>query len=145
MSETTKLLTGVSAVAIKGRALILDGPPASGKSSLALALIDRGAALIGDDGVFLERRDDRLLAHPPPNISGLLEVRNVGLVRMELAGPTPVALILCLKEEAERLPESVRRRYLLDTPIPELDFTPGTIAPAVRVEAALSHHGLTFD
>ena len=47
------VLANVTAVAIGGRALLIDGPPGSGKSSLALALIDRGALLIGDDAVHL--------------------------------------------------------------------------------------------
>ncbi|HQA17982.1 MAG TPA: serine kinase, partial [Novosphingobium sp.] len=45
------LVHQATCVAIKGRALLIEGPPGSGKSSMALALIDRGAALIGDDGV----------------------------------------------------------------------------------------------
>ena len=53
-------------VAIGGRAVLIEGEPGSGKSSLALALIDRGAALIGDDGVRLELRGNRLYASPPP-------------------------------------------------------------------------------
>ena len=80
MSEaTTKTTLQASAVAINGRALVLEGAPGVGKSSLALALIERGAMLIGDDGVTLVRDGDgesaRLLAVPPPNIEGLLEVR----------------------------------------------------------------------
>ena len=51
-------------VAIEGRGLMIEGSPGSGKSSLALALIDRGAMLIGDDGVLLEPRGDRLHASP---------------------------------------------------------------------------------
>ena len=50
-------------VAIKGRGVLIEGAPGSGKSSLALALIDRGAVLVGDDGVTLAaqggRRTDR--------------------------------------------------------------------------------------
>ena len=71
-----------SCVAIGGRGLLIDGPPGSGKSSLALALIDRGATLVGDDGVLLELRGGRLWALPPPNIAGLLEIRNVGLAML---------------------------------------------------------------
>lgn len=34
-------------VAIGGRGVLIEGLPGSGKSSLALALIDRGAQLVG--------------------------------------------------------------------------------------------------
>jgi len=37
-----------TAVAINGRAVLIEGPPGAGKSTLALALIDRGAVLVGD-------------------------------------------------------------------------------------------------
>ncbi|MCX7284059.1 MAG: serine kinase, partial [Novosphingobium sp.] len=79
-------------VAIGGRGILIEGPPGAGKSSLALALIDRGALLVGDDGVMLEVRAGRLIAAPHPQISGKLEVRNVGLVDFAVSPPVPVAL-----------------------------------------------------
>ncbi len=145
VSDAKKLLLGVSVVAIKGRALIIEGPPGSGKSSLALALIDRGADLIGDDGVSLERGNNRVFAAPPPNTSGLIEVRNVGLLEMNVAPPTPIALTINLEENAERLPERPMQREVFGVSIPALGFTLGTIAPALRAEAALRTHGLNFD
>lgn len=138
-------LIQASAVAIDGRALLIRGEPGSGKSSLALALIDRGAQLIGDDGVEVRLDDDRILACPPPNIAGLIEIRNVGLVRLPVAPPTPIALILSLTDTAERLPEKANSQTVLDHAIPHLDFTPGSIVPALRAEWALREHGLSFD
>ena len=137
MNGESILLSGVSAVSIDGSALILEGPPGAGKSSLALALIDRGAQLIGDDGVSLERDGERLLASPPPNTSGLLEVRNVGILEFPAATTVPVALLLRLSDDAERLPEGARNRVIAGCSIPELDFVPGSIAPALRAEWAM--------
>lgn len=137
MNGESILLSGVSAVSIDGNALILEGPPGAGKSSLALALIDRGAQLIGDDGVSLERDGERLLASPPPNTSGLLEVRNVGILEFPVASTVPVALLLRLSDDAERLPDGARNRVIAGCSIPELDFFPGSIAPALRAEWAM--------
>jgi hypothetical protein len=139
-----------SAVAIGGRALLIEGPPGSGKSSLALALIDRGGGLIGDDAVTLERAGDdggeRLIAAPPPHIAGLLELRGIGLVRLPLAAPAPVALILALGgPPAPRLPETLPTRTIDGVAVPVLGFDPGPIAPAQRAEWALQVHGLVFD
>jgi len=133
-----------SAVVIAGRALLIEGPPGSGKSSLALALIDRGAGLIGDDGVTLERHGEWLIASSPPNIAGLLEVRGVGLARVAVAPPAPVALILALGGPApERLPETpLPHRMIAGVAVPVLAFDPGTIAPAPRAEWAMRVHGL---
>nr|WP_285712053.1 HPr kinase/phosphatase C-terminal domain-containing protein [Erythrobacter sp. COR-2] len=135
-----------SAVAIGGRALLIEGPPGSGKSSLALALIDRGAGLIGDDAVTLTPSEGLLIASPPPNIAGLIEVRGVGLARLDVAPPAPVALILTLGgPPPARLPEApVLTRNIAGVPVPVLAFDPGPNAPAARAEWALRMHGLVF-
>jgi hypothetical protein len=134
-----------SAVSIGGAALLIEGPPGSGKSSLALALIDRGAGLIGDDGVTLIADGARLIASPPPNIAGLIEVRGVGLVRLPPAPPAPVALILTLGgPEPARMPDlPLPTRVIAGVAVPVLAFDPGTIAPALRAEWALRQDGLT--
>lgn len=144
MSSEDTLIFSASVVAVEGRALAIEGPPGSGKSSLALALIERGAELIGDDGVTLTRKDDALIASPPPNIAGKLEVRGVGLIDLPVADPAPLALILSLGEQSERLPERLARRALLGVDIPTLPFDPGTIAPAERALYALRKHGVPF-
>jgi serine kinase of HPr protein (carbohydrate metabolism regulator) len=144
MSASDAVVHQASAVVIAGRALLIEGPPGSGKSSLALALIDRGAGLIGDDAVTLTRVGDALIAKPPPHIAGLLEVRGIGLVRVAVAPRAPVALVLELGgAPAERLPEApLPRRMIADVAVPVLRFDPGTIAPAQRAEWALAVHGL---
>ena len=136
-----------SCVAIGGRAVLIEGPAGSGKSSLALALIDRGAVLVGDDGVTLELRQNttnerRLLASPPPNIAGLLEVRNVGLLRFETAREVPVALVLRLDRDALRFIEASEKAELLGTAIPLVRLWPDSPALHLRAEAALKAYGL---
>ena len=139
------LLSGLSVIAIEGRALALAGPPGSGKSSLALALIDRGAVLVGDDGVALERVGDTVLASPAPEIAGMIELRGIGIARMETAKAVPLALILDLGSKGERLPGEAATRDILGCAIPALPFESGTLAPAIRAEYALRMHSLTFD
>ena len=134
-------------VAIGGRAVLIEGPPGSGKSSLALALIDRGAVLVGDDGVTLDLSPDaafeqRLLASPPPNIAGLLEVRNVGLLRLETAEQVPVALVLRLDRDAPRFIETSEKAELLGTAIPLVRLWPDSPALHLRAEAALKAYGI---
>jgi serine kinase of HPr protein (carbohydrate metabolism regulator) len=131
-----------SAVAIGGRALLIEGAPGSGKSGLALALIDRGAALIGDDGVTLSLREGRVHAAPPPNTAGLIEVRNVGIVRLSTTA-APVALVLRLDPEAERYVERPDTLELLGQPVPLLRLRPDAWPLPLRAEWALMQHGLT--
>jgi HPr kinase/phosphorylase len=142
VSEPAPLLFQATCIAIDGRAVLIEGAPGSGKSSLALTLIDRGAQLIGDDGVQLVRRGDHVIAIPPPNISGMLEVRGVGLFELPVCDGAPVSLILALGEEGPRLPDTLDDKLLLNVPIPRLPFEPGPTAPAIRAELALARHGL---
>lgn len=142
MAESQSLLLQASCVAIGDLALAIEGKPGSGKSSLALALIDRGAVLIGDDGVALHKEGDQLIASPPPNITGMLEIRGIGLVEMPTSQPRPLALILDLDAPSERIPDGPSDRDILGIDIPTLPFEPGTVAPAVRAEWALSRFGL---
>lgn len=143
MSNSAHLVMQASAVVIAGRALLIEGPPGSGKSTLALALIDRGAGLIGDDAVTLYPDGDALIAAPPPRIAGLLELRGIGLARLAVAAATPVALLLTLGGALPgRLPDALPRRTIAGVSIPVLGFDPGIIAPAPRAEWALTMHGL---
>jgi hypothetical protein len=59
-------------VAIGGGAILLAGQPGAGKSSLAAALVRLGAALLGDDALALEPRENSLIVHPSV---GLLHLR----------------------------------------------------------------------
>ncbi|WP_369025695.1 HPr kinase/phosphorylase [Qipengyuania sp. RANM35] len=140
---TSTVLPNVTAVAIDGRALLIEGPSGSGKTSLALALIDRGAMLIGDDAVTLVNDRDQLVAAPPPNTRGKIEVRNVGIVEMP-AIEAPVAIMLTLDHDAERYPLELGFRELEGVAIPLLRFAPGDAVQAIRAEYALLKHGLRF-
>lgn len=128
-------------VTIGGRGVLIEGPPGVGKSSLALALIDRGATLIGDDGVLLERRESRLWALPPPRISGLIEIRNVGIVAVP-AVPAPVSLVLRLDNAAERLPEGPEQTTCNGVSLPLIKLHPDISVLPIRAEWALSLHGM---
>lgn len=134
-------LRQATCVAIGGRGVLLEGPPGSGKSTLALELIDRGARLVGDDGVLLTRAEGLVLAAPAPAIAGLIEVRNVGLVPLP-ACTAPVALWLRLAPDAPRYVERAEAADLLGCRVPRLWFDPVVPAAAIRVELALAHHGL---
>ena len=138
MSET---LYQATCVALDGRALLIHGEPGTGKTSLALALIDRGAALVGDDGVALELRSAKLWACPPRHTAGLVEIRNVGLATLP-AVPAPVALAVTLDSSAPRLPDEPGGLQIMGLTIPHLTLYPDAAALVLRAEYALRLHGL---
>src|SRR3954452_13340362 len=107
-----------STVATEGRAVLITGPSGSGKSDLTLRLLDRGFALVSDDQTIVKRDGERLLASPPPNIAGKLEIRGVGVVEMNIVTTQPVALIVELTSETQRLPDDNRERPILGVGLP---------------------------
>ena len=130
-------------VAIGGRGLLIEGPPGSGKSSLALALIDRGAVLIGDDGVLLERRGERVRASPAPAIVGKLEVRNLGLLDFPTLAEVPVALIVILDPAAPRFRDTPDWLERDGCRLPAIALWPDSPVLALRAELALRAYGDT--
>jgi serine kinase of HPr protein (carbohydrate metabolism regulator) len=94
-------------VASYGRAVLLRGPSGSGKSDLALRLIDRGFILVADDQVLLARAGGDLIAQAPPALAGLIELRGLGLVRLPYCPSARIYLVVDLvsPQHVERLPD----------------------------------------
>jgi len=130
-------------LAIGSRALMILGPPGTGKSSLALALIDRGAVLIGDDSVLLEERGGRLFARPHPKTRGLIEVRNLGLVEIPVCEEAPIALVIRLDEDAPRYVEAAPTIEVASVTLPMLPLWPDSPVLALKAELALKRFGLS--
>ena len=144
MSGTPDLLIHASCVAIGGRAVLLAGLSGSGKSDLALRLIDRGAALVSDDYTELRRRaDGRLLARAPATIAGKMEIRGVGLVEMAAAADVPVCLYADLERAPERLPEAETIR-LAGEDVPRVALAALEPSAPLKLERALVRFGLTL-
>lgn len=125
-----------TAVAIGGMAVIIEGRSGSGKSDLALRLVDRGAVLIADDQTLLIRRGDILVARAPDSITGRIEVRGIGIVAMPHIADVPVALIVRLGEEDQRMPER-RARRIAGVQVRETTLDPFRASAPIKVEIAL--------
>ena len=133
-----------STVAIDGRAVLITGPSGSGKSDLTLRLLDRGFVLVSDDRTIVKRQDERLLASAPPNIAGKLEIRGIGIVEMDAVSDLPVALIVELTSDIQRLPDDSRERPILGVSLPLITIDAMTASAASKVALGLDRLGLKF-
>ena len=131
-----------STVAIDGRAVLITGPSGSGKSDLALRLIDRGFTLVSDDQTIVRRDGDRLVASAPVQIAGKLEVRGIGIMEMTAAADVPVALLVELASDIPRLPDDDRELQILGIPLPLIAIDAMTPSAAPKVALALDRLGL---
>lgn len=128
-----------TAVAIGGRAVLLRGPSGSGKSDLALRLIDAGARLISDDYSQLRRKNDGILVSAPEPISGLIEVRGIGILRVETLAEARLGLVadLVAPQHVERLPEP-RGETIFGLPIPLVEIAPFEASAPAKLRFALA-------
>ncbi len=135
---TNALLVHGTAVAIGGEAILLRGPSGAGKSDLGLRLIDDGADLIADDQAILQRSGERVVVSAPDAIAGMIEVRGVGIVRIDAMAAAPLALIvdLLLSGEIERLPEP-RFEDVLGVAVPLIALAPFEASAAAKLRVIL--------
>ena len=96
-----------TAVTYCGFGILIRGPSGSGKSDLALRLIDDGAGLVADDQVVIKAVGQELYLSPPDSLSGLIEVRGVGVIKIEYVSDIRLCLIVELdpRNEIQRIPK----------------------------------------
>jgi serine kinase of HPr protein (carbohydrate metabolism regulator) len=134
-----------STVASQGRAVMITGPSGAGKSDLALRLLDRGFALVSDDQTIVRRKHGRLIASAPTTIAGKLEIRGIGIVAVDRIDAVPVALLVELLPEPERLPDDKRERSLLGVSLPLVSIDAMAASAPAKVALALDRLGLKFE
>ena len=133
------ILVHATAVAVGEHAVLLRGPSGSGKSDLALRLIDAGARLVADDQTRLWREGDALFLRAPQPIAGLIEVRGVGIVRMTPLSRARLALIadLVAPQHVERLPEP-GSETIFGLAIPVVAIAPFEASAPAKLRLALA-------
>lgn len=137
MGMTT--LIHATCVAVAGIGVLLWGPSGSGKSDLALRLIDDGAELVGDDYCSFEQRDKALYAAPQQNIAGLLEVRGLGIIRLPYRPEALVRVVIELlpaDQDPERLP-SPQTTTICGVSLPVIPLNPFQMSSMAKVRLAV--------
>lgn len=140
------MLLHASCIAIDDKAVLIAGPSGAGKSDLSLRLIDQGAQLIADDQTELRGEGSALIATAPASITGLMEVRHIGLMRLPCLRQAPVVLYVDLvasDEKLERLPEE-ETILLLDHTVRRLRLPAFAASTPAKIRAFL-HYPLATD
>jgi len=138
-----------SAVLIGARAVLIRGPAGSGKSRLALALLEAEhrvrlpfVRLIGDDRVQVEAEHGRLLVRSAPALAGLIEVRGLGIRRVPYEPLALVGFLMDLGDsEAVRLPDSASQHAeIAGVSLPRLAVAAGHDPLPVVLAYLQTHH-----
>ena len=95
-----------TAVVLDNNGVLIIGESGSGKSDLALRLIDGGATLISDDITICKKRTDEIYLSSPIETKGLLEVREVGIITVPFVDRIRLKMVVKLTEKnLNRMPK----------------------------------------
>jgi serine kinase of HPr protein (carbohydrate metabolism regulator) len=129
-------------VAKAGRAILISGRSGSGKSDLALRLIDRGADLVSDDYVIVRRVGGKLLASAPDTLRSKFEIRGLGILEFQSVSDVPICLVVELVADVERMPEMPGSMAIAGMKVPSVRLNSLEASACVKVEVALAQFGL---
>lgn len=120
------------------RGVLVRGASGSGKSTLALEALAAGGRLVADDRVIVWRSGGSVYGRAPAALSGLLEVRGVGVLgRADTLRFAAISLVLDLDASAERLPDP-QTLILEGIAVPRLSLRPHDASALLRLRAALA-------
>lgn len=123
-------------VAIKGMGVLILGKSGSGKSDLALRLIEnKNAVLVSDDRVNIEIKNGTLIASAPESIKGLLEVRGVGIVKQKYLESVSVHLAIKLTDNINKIERMPQESFceIEGIKIPMMDLYPFEISAVDKI------------
>lgn len=134
-------------MAICGAGVLLRGSPGAGKSDLAFRIIAEPppggqppAYLVADDQVALSRSEDQLIASAPDPITGLMEIRGVGIRRVPSVATARLALIIDLAtlDAVPRLPpQPLPTEDVLGISLPVAKLAPFEPSAPLKLRALL--------
>ena len=125
-----------SSVVIDDNGVLILGDSGSGKSDLALRLIDNGATLISDDISICRKNSNNIYLYCPPEIKGLLEVREIGIITVPFVERIKLRLVVNLKSDNnERFPKDSSFRILgIKIPIINIEGKNSSAVAKIKVK-----------
>ena len=131
-------LNYATCVALSGRGILLRGFSGSGKSDVALRLINEGAILVADDQVLCRREGSHLYASARCSIRCLLEVRGIGPIRTSYVTRAEIILVVDLvaMNSIQRFPVP-RTCEIVGVEIPLIELTAFESSTTAKLKVAL--------
>ena len=127
-----------TSVAIEDNGVAIFGNSGSGKSDLALRLIDSGATLISDDITVFSKSENNIHLFGVENTKGLLEVRELGIITVPYIEAIRLKLVIKLTDkEIERIPKK-NQTNLLGLKFPKLEINGKNSSSVVKVKVKLN-------
>jgi serine kinase of HPr protein (carbohydrate metabolism regulator) len=135
-----------TAIKINDKGVLLRGPSGSGKSDLALRLMQSGSKLISDDQVIVDTIEGVLCAKAPDELAGLLEVRGVGILNVPYAECCSIDLVVDLVAhgDVDRLPEAQTEEFD-GICVPKLFLNAFDISTPIKLELFLTNRYPAID
>ena len=127
-----------TSVVIDDNGVLILGDSGSGKSDLALRLIDNGATLISDDISICRKNSNNIYLYCPPEIKGLLEVREIGIITVPFVERIKLRLVVNLKSNNnERFPKDSSFR-ILGIKIPTINIEGKNSSAVAKIKVKLN-------
>ncbi|MDM7849582.1 HPr kinase/phosphorylase [Pseudochrobactrum kiredjianiae] len=149
MTQSDGFVFHATSLVLGSFGVLLCGNSGSGKSSLALTLIERAhqagrvGTLIADDQTIISTDNEKLIASTPPAIAGAIEIRGAGLFEVPYQPQAEINLLVELvsADKAPRYPtDEMRELAGLMVPVltlPELTGDCDSLQCARAIEATL--------
>ncbi len=127
-----------SSVVIDDNGVLILGRSGSGKSDLALRLIDTGATLISDDVSICKKKSNDVYLFCPSQTRGLLEVREIGIITVPFVEKIKLRLVVKLTgNKTDRTPKTNFFK-ILGVKLPLLKIDGKNSSAVVKVKVKLN-------
>lgn len=126
-----------TAIAIDNAGIIITGSSGSGKSDLALRLMDRGARLIADDKVNISGLVDNPILSQCDHHIDAIEVSGIAVIKTRTFNNIPLKLHIALSSEYERNPSPLPIVTFGHYTVPSLKINPKELSAPIKIELAI--------
>ena len=128
-------------VAFRCMGILIRGSSGTGKSDLALRLIDNNAKLVSDDQVLAVVKNGKIILSPPRSIAGKIEVRGLGIITMRYVKSSTLALVVDLVKKGQAIDRLPRKKFikLLGVRVPVIELTSFETSSVIKLKLALKY------